>query len=136
MGDHTPSLACMAVQDAGSHPRRLDAKPVSRLLSMPFLMLMQPVLCCAAVACCRRELFPQVVRVVRELAAFLHARPQVRVCACVRACVRGYVCVRVCVCVRARVYACVCVCVRACVRLCVRACVCVRARAYVCGGWG
>ena len=51
-------------------------------------------------------------------------------CACMRACVGGwvYVCVFVCVCV----HACMCVCMRACVGVCVCVCVCVCARVRAC----
>ena len=69
------------------------------------------------------------IRLLFQFSIFMHpqmhmhapvhvdAHARMRVCACVRACVRAGVCACVCVCVRARVSACVCVC--ACVRACV-----------------
>jgi hypothetical protein len=55
-----------------------------------------------------------------------------RVCVCVRECVRAFVCVRA----RACVCVCACVCVYECVRACVRVsvCECVCVRDGLCGG--
>jgi hypothetical protein len=55
-------------------------------------------------------------------------------CACVRACMRGWVhvCTRVCVCVRACIHVCMCMHLHACAHICVCVCVCV----CVCGGGG